>query len=98
MKLDHAQLGQGRGNALAWENWRRFAQAPLGWRGLVCCFGALLLGLVNSFAVEWKFPCPENEIESYTAYHIRQPVKIDGKLDESCWRQAPTSPRFKDIV
>ena len=49
-------------------------------------------------AGEWKFPCPENEIESYTAYHIRQPVKVDGKLDEPFWRLAPTSPRFKDII
>lgn len=49
-------------------------------------------------AGEWKFPCPENEIERYTAYHIRQPVKVDGKLDEPLWRLAPTSPRFKDII
>lgn len=49
-------------------------------------------------ADESKFPCPENEIESYTAYHIRQPVKIDGKLDEEFWRHAPGSPRFKDII
>ncbi len=49
-------------------------------------------------AGEWKFPCPESEIESYTAYHIRQPVKVDGKLDEPFWRLAPTSPRFKDII
>ena len=49
-------------------------------------------------AGEWKFPCPENEIESYTAYHIRQPVKVDGKLDEPFWWLAPTSPRFKDII
>lgn len=52
----------------------------------------------SAFAAEWKFPCPENEIESYTAYHIRQPVKVDGRLDEPFWRQAPASPRFKDII
>lgn len=49
-------------------------------------------------AQEWKFPCPENEIASYTAYHVSQPIKIDGKLDEKVWEQAPRSPRFKDII
>lgn len=49
-------------------------------------------------AVESKFPCPENEIVRYTAYHIREPIKIDGHLDEPAWQNAPRSPRFIDIL
>lgn len=49
-------------------------------------------------AEEWKFPCPENEIAHYTAYHVSEPIRIDGRLDESAWRVAPRSPRFVDLV
>jgi hypothetical protein len=58
----------------------------------------LLLQTLSAQAAEWKFPCPENEIANYTAYHIGQSLKIDGKLDEPAWRVAPRSPRFKDII
>jgi hypothetical protein len=51
-----------------------------------------------SRADESKFPCPENEIAHYTAYHVNEPITIDGKLDEAAWRQAPLSPRFVDII
>jgi hypothetical protein len=44
------------------------------------------------------FPCPENEIARYTAYHIREPINIDGRFDEAVWKQAPLSPRFVDIL
>jgi hypothetical protein len=49
-------------------------------------------------AAEWKFPCPESEIASYTAYHVNEPILIDGKLNEKAWAQAPLSPRFVDII
>jgi hypothetical protein len=49
-------------------------------------------------AEESKFPCPENEIAHYTAFHIAEPIRIDGKLDEKAWRHAPRSPRFVDII
>jgi hypothetical protein len=49
-------------------------------------------------AAEWKFPCPENEIASYTAYSVSEPIRIDGRLDEKAWSQAPRSPRFVDII
>src|SRR5690349_12935691 len=45
-----------------------------------------------------KFPCNDSEIARYTAYHINQPIHIDGQLDEPCWRAAPRSPRFTDIL
>src|SRR5216684_3747457 len=45
-----------------------------------------------------KFPCPENEIARYTAYHVSEPIRIDGKLDEPVWQHAPRSPRFVDIL
>src|SRR4051812_27906536 len=51
-----------------------------------------------AFAQRAKFPCPENEIARYTAFHIREPVKIDGRLEEPVWQRAPFSPRFKDIL
>ena len=47
---------------------------------------------------EWKFPCPSNEIASYTAYHVTEPILLDGKLDEAVWKAAPTSPRYVDII
>ena len=49
-------------------------------------------------AAEFKFPCPENEIARYTAYHVREPFKVDGRLSEPAWQQVPTSPRFIDIL
>ncbi len=54
--------------------------------------------LASAQAQESKFPCPENEIAHYTAYHVRQPITIDGKLDEKAWQLAPRSPRFVDIL
>jgi hypothetical protein len=49
-------------------------------------------------ADDWKFPWPQNEIARYTAYHIHEPIRVDGKLDEEAWRRAPSSPRFSDII
>ena len=49
-------------------------------------------------ADEWKFPCPQDEIAHYTAYHVSEPIHIDGKLDEKAWQEAPESPRFVDII
>ena len=50
------------------------------------------------FGQNSTFPCPENEIARYTAYHTREPVTIDGRLDETVWKRAPLSPRFVDIL
>jgi hypothetical protein len=44
------------------------------------------------------FPCPEEKIARYTAYRVDSPPTIDGKLDEACWRNAPRSPRFVDLI
>jgi len=49
-------------------------------------------------AKEFRFPCPENEIASYTAYRVEEPIFIDGKLDEKVWDIAQPSPRFIDIL
>jgi hypothetical protein len=59
---------------------------------------ALLAVGISTSAAEWKFPCPENENARSTAYHVREPIKIDGKLDEPAWRLAPRSPRYIDIL
>lgn len=53
---------------------------------------------LSTFAEEWKFPCPENGIARYTAYHVSEPIRIDGRLDEKAWQQAPFSPRFVDLL
>jgi hypothetical protein len=45
-----------------------------------------------------EFPCPEQEIATYTALFVREPILIDGRLDEAAWKQAPRSPRFVDIL
>lgn len=45
-----------------------------------------------------QFPCPESEIAHYTAYHVREPIQIDGRLDEEAWQRSPRSPRFIDII
>jgi len=44
------------------------------------------------------FPCPENEIAHYAAYHIGHPLKMDGRLDESAWQDAPFSPRWETRI
>jgi hypothetical protein len=62
-------------------------------------FFVLLLAVSNqSRAEDSKFPCPENEIAHYTAFHVSEAITIDGKLDEAAWRQAPRSPRFVDMI
>jgi hypothetical protein len=66
-------------------------------RLLQCC---LVFALARTVCVadEWKFPCPQSEIAQYTAYHVSEPIKIDGRLNEKAWQEAPTSPRFVDII
>ncbi len=62
---------------------------------------SLLIALPIAFAShaqEWKFPCPTNEIQRYTAYRTADPIHVDGRLDEPAWRAAPQSPRFVDIL
>lgn len=44
------------------------------------------------------FPCPEDRIARYTAHRVDTPPRIDGRLDEACWRAAPRSPRFVDLI
>ena len=58
----------------------------------------LLLLPLSVRAADWNFPCPENEIAYYTAYHVSEPIHVDGRLDEKAWQEAPLSPRFVDII
>lgn len=37
-------------------------------------------------------------VAEYTCYRAEDPIWIDGRLDETCWRLAPRSARFVDIV
>jgi hypothetical protein len=52
----------------------------------------------SAASTEWKFPCPENEIAHYTAFHVGQPMHIDGQLEEEAWQQVTWSPRFIDVL
>ena len=45
-----------------------------------------------------KFPCPPNQVASYSALHVAHPLVIDGKLNEPEWKSCPWSPRFVDIL
>jgi Carbohydrate family 9 binding domain-like len=69
----------------------RWGMASLG-------FAAALLRVTSSRADEWKFPCPQDEIAHYTAFRTREPIQVDGRLDEAAWQQAPRSSRFVDII
>jgi len=43
-------------------------------------------------------PCDEDAIPHYTAYKVSAPPRIDGRLDEQIWQEAPRSPAFRDLV
>jgi hypothetical protein len=58
----------------------------------------ILIAGATVSAADSRFPCPEDEIGRYTAYHVREPITIDGRLDEAVWRFAPRSPRYIDIL
>lgn len=63
---------------------------------LSACLATALLGA--DAPAGSKFPCPDSEIASYTAYRTGARVEVDGKLTEKVWSQAPQSPRFIDIL
>ncbi len=62
--------------------------------------GGILAVSGNLFGQDthWPFPCPEDQIVHYTAYHVSEPITINGRLDEPAWRRAPHSPRYADII
>ena len=43
-------------------------------------------------------PCVDSEIPHYTAYKVQTGPDIDGRLDEEVWKNAPRSPRFRDLI
>ena len=43
-------------------------------------------------------PCPDFSIAHYTCYRTRQPIIVDGELNEAVWKKAPCSTRFVDMV
>ena len=44
------------------------------------------------------FPWPESRIARYTAYRVDTPPIIDGDLTKPCWKAAPRSDRFVDLI
>ncbi len=42
--------------------------------------------------------CRDENIPRYTAHKIKKAPVIDGKLDESVWKNAPRSSRFVDLI
>lgn len=70
---------------------------------LTRCLGAITMGfglLMGTGTSEEKtqFPCAEKEIPHYTAYRLKESLRVDGVLKESGWRSAPRSPRFVDLI
>lgn len=43
-------------------------------------------------------PCSAGEVAHYAAYRAVDAIKVDGRLDEASWKQAPRSTRFVDLV
>jgi hypothetical protein len=43
-------------------------------------------------------PCVEEDIPHYVAYRTAVKPQIDGCLDEHVWKNAPRSPRFRDLI
>ena len=66
--------------------------------GCIFVLGRPLAESADEVAHGSALPCPESEIARYTAYRVNQPIRVDGRLDESAWQRAPQSPRFIDIV
>lgn len=66
--------------------------------GLVVCGGDRAGDEAAPGAKRSAFPCQEEELAHYTAYRVGSKVKVDGRLDEPAWQQAPRSPRFVDIL
>ena len=46
------------------------------------CFAAALVSTRAGAEEASKFPCQEDEIAHYTAYHVSERITIDGQLDE----------------
>ena len=45
-----------------------------------------------------SLPCAEKDIPHYTAYRLKEPVRVDGVLNERSWGSAPRSSRFVDLI
>src|SRR5262249_10844368 len=45
-----------------------------------------------------SFPCDDKAIPHYTAYRLKEPIKVDGVLVEGGWRLVPRSSRFVDLI
>ena len=45
-----------------------------------------------------QFPCAEKDIPHYTAYRLKEPIRVDGVLNETSWQAAPRSSRFVDLI
>lgn len=45
-----------------------------------------------------SYGCPEKELSHYVCHRTWEKIEIDGDLGKTCWRQAPKSRRFVDLV
>lgn len=45
-----------------------------------------------------RYGCDEREIGHYICHRTTQSITVDGCLSKDCWRKAPKSPRFVDMV
>jgi hypothetical protein len=45
-----------------------------------------------------QYGCKDKDIGHYTCHRTDERIVLDGRLSEACWRRAPKSPRFVDMV
>jgi hypothetical protein len=73
-------------------------------RNLACCLILLCIGSIGQFVMAQSLPLvPEEQIKRIDAHwidqnRIDQKIVIDGKLDESVWKEAKASPPFVDLI
>lgn len=48
--------------------------------------------------IKGSLPWPVERVPHYMALRVSTPPAIDGDLDKPCWKHAPHSPRFVDLV
>jgi hypothetical protein len=72
-------------------------------RTLTRCLAGVTIGCFLSASAgrsenRMHLPCAEKDIPHYTAYRLKEPIEVDGLLNENSWQSAPRSPRFVDLI
>ena len=65
-------------------------------RVLICWF--FLVSILRAVRRSGNFPVPKMKSPATRRIMSVVPIRIDGRLNEKVWQQAPPSPRFVDII